>query len=52
MDALVNHARMKKAVAIRLFQDEYEYPEEVWKYDTLKKYYDRKQKRRLLNNAA
>ena len=52
MDALVNHASMKKAVAIRLFQDEYDYPEEAWKYDTLKKYYDRIQKRRLVLKAA
>lgn len=40
VDALTRYG-IKKAVAIRDFQDVYDFPEDVWKYETLKKYHDR-----------
>ena len=45
VDALSSYG-IKKAVAIRDFQDRYDFPEDVWKYETLKKYHDRMELRR------
>lgn len=45
VDALLAYG-IKKAVAIRSFQDMYGFNEDVWKYETLKKYHDRQEKKR------
>lgn len=45
VDALTSFG-IKKAVAIREWQDRYDFPEDVWKYETLKKYHDRREKAR------
>jgi hypothetical protein len=45
VDALTSYG-IKKAVAIRDFQDRYDFPEDVWKFETLKKYHDRLELRR------
>ena len=48
VDALTSFG-IKKAVAIRHFQDAHDFPEDIWHFETLKKYHDRKdQKRQLL----
>jgi hypothetical protein len=51
VDALTSYG-IKKAVAIRDFQDRYDFPEDVWKYETLKKYHDRKEKAREILKVA
>lgn len=43
---------IKKAVAIRNWQDDYNFPEDVWKYETLKKYHDRREKARQCLKVA
>lgn len=47
VDALTSFG-IKKAVAIRHFQDVHDFPEDVWHFETLKKYHDRKEKHRQL----
>lgn len=46
------HYGIKKAVAIRNWQDCYDFPEDVWKYETLKKYHDRREKARQCLKVA
>lgn len=45
VDALTRFG-IKKAVAIRDFQDAQNFPEDVWHFETLKKYHDRKEQKR------
>lgn len=47
VDALTSFG-IKKAVAIRHFQDMHDFPEDAWRFETLKKYHDRKEKKRQL----
>lgn len=42
VDALLGFG-IKKSIAIRHFQFQQNFPEHVWKYETLKKYHDRRQ---------
>jgi hypothetical protein len=51
VDALTGFG-VKKAVAIRDFQDKYDFPEGVWQFETLKKYHDRKTKQLQMLQVA
>lgn len=51
VDALTSYG-IKKSEAIRDWQDRYNFPEDVWKFETLKKYHDRQEKCRDILKAA
>jgi len=51
VDACTSYG-IKKAVAIRDWQDNYNFPEDVWKFETLKKYHDRREKARQCLKVA
>lgn len=51
VDALTS-VGLKKAEAIRQWQDVYNFPEDVWKFETLKKYHDRQERARDVLKVA